>query len=44
LAITPQLVQDESIGILNHRCDERVNFKDGYEYYNASNIYYKLGY
>lgn len=44
LAITPQLVQDESIGNLNHRYDERLNFKDGYEYYNASNIYYKLGY
>lgn len=44
LYITPEVVyDDDGIGNLNYKYNE--NFIDvGYEYYNANNIYYKLGY
>jgi len=44
LFITPEVVYDDrGIGNLNHEYNE--NYIDiGYEYYNAKNVYYKLGY
>jgi hypothetical protein len=44
LFITPEAIYDEKgIGNLNYKYDE-VYLDNGYEYYNAKNIYYKLGY
>ena len=45
LHITPKLIQDtEGIGNLSSTYDEVYkNSNSGYEYYNAKNIYYKLG-
>ena len=44
LRITPQLVMNEDIGRLDNNYKELYNDISGYEYYNAKNIYYKLGY
>lgn len=45
LHVTPKLIQDtEGIGNLTAKYLERYNNPDyGFEYYNARNIYYKLG-
>lgn len=44
LFITPKVVYDnDGIGNLDHQYKERIS-KEGYEYYNVKNIYYKLGY
>lgn len=44
LFVTPQVVYDEDgIGNLNHLYNETYTDR-GYEYYNAKNVYYKLGY
>ena len=44
LFVTPSVVYDEEgIGNLDHQYRERIS-KDGYEYYNMKNTYYKLGY
>ena len=43
LLVVPELSYEENIGNLNHKYVE--TFPDtGYEYFNANNIYYKLGY
>ena len=43
LLVVPELSYEENIGNLNHKYVE--SFPDtGYEYFNADNIYYKLGY
>lgn len=44
LLITPSLVISDSIGNIGHNYIERFADPEGYEYYNAKNIYYKLGY
>ena len=44
LFITPELVNEQSIGNLSSSYEEKTNYKDGYEYYNVNNIYYRLGY
>lgn len=44
LYVTPQVIYDEQgIGNLDYLYNEE-NPDNGYEYYNAKNIYYKLGY
>lgn len=43
LFITPQISSEENIGNLRPKYTESYP-STGYEYYNASNIYYKLGY
>lgn len=43
LFITPEIAYDNDIGNLAYNYSERYP-NTGYEYYNASNIYYKLGY
>lgn len=44
LFITPELINEESIGNLSNNYEERTDHNKGYEYYNVNNIYYKLGY
>lgn len=44
LFITPEIVNEETIGNLNHNYEETVSYTKGYEYYNVNNIYYRLGY
>jgi hypothetical protein len=44
LFITPEIVNEETIGNLNHNYEEKVSYNKGYEYYNVNNIYYRLGY
>lgn len=44
LYITPELVNEENIGNLNHNYNETIDYNNGYEYYNVNNIYYRLGY
>lgn len=43
LFVTPEISMDESIGNLQNRYLEPYP-SVGYEYFNASNVYYKLGY
>ena len=43
LLVTPEIALTENIGNLGNRYDESYP-STGYEYYNAKNIYYKLGY
>lgn len=43
LFVTPELSFNEDIGNLDYAYQERY-LDTGYEYYNANNIYYKLGY
>lgn len=42
LHFVPQLVQEGSIGDLNHNYDD-ISGKESFEYFNAKNLYYKLG-
>jgi hypothetical protein len=44
LFITPELVNNESIGNLTTSYQDTVDKKNGFEYYNVNNIYYRLGY
>lgn len=44
LRITPSITMTEDIGNLNQYYEETSRQQEGYEYYNAKNIYYKLGY
>ena len=44
LFITPELVNKESIGNLTTSYQDTVDKKNGFEYYNVNNIYYRLGY
>ena len=43
LYITPSITTEKDIGNLNSKYIENYP-KNGYEYYNANNIYYRLGY
>ena len=43
LFITPEISTEENIGNLSHQYTEWYP-NTGYEYYNANNIYYRLGY
>ena len=43
LFVTPEITTEENIGNMNHKYNELYP-STGYEYYNANNIYYKLGY
>ena len=43
LFVTPEITTQEDIGNMNHKYNELYP-STGYEYYNANNIYYKLGY
>lgn len=44
LFITPELINEETIGSLSHNYEEKIDYSKGFEYYNANNIYYRLGY
>lgn len=46
LRITPRISKDENIGNLTNEYTEKYNSdkNNGWEYYNANNIYYRLGY
>lgn len=44
LFITPELINEETIGGLSHNYEEKIDYNKGFEYYNANNIYYRLGY
>lgn len=44
LYITPEIVNDETIGELDEEYNDRFDRVNGFEYYNTKNIYSKLGY
>ena len=44
LFITPELINEETIGNLSYNYEEKIDYSKGFEYYNANNIYYRLGY
>lgn len=44
LFLTPSIAQGDHIGNLDPEYKEKLNSKQGYEYYNVDNIYKNLGY